>query len=92
MGYAGSPLLAQQGGSAIAPAPLLKGVEDKSVAINTDLVSLRVSVTDKEGRFVSGLNQGDFAVYEDGVRREISFLSDQDALSAVGVVLDSQGR
>jgi Ca-activated chloride channel family protein len=80
--------LAQQRGGASAPAPPPKGVEDKLIAINTDLVSLRVSVTDKEGHFVSGLNQGDFAVYEDGVRQEISFFSDQDAPAAVAVVLD----
>src|SRR5574341_194726 len=82
---------AQQRGGAFAPAPPLKGVEDKPIAINADLVSLRVSVTDKEGRFVSGLNQGAFAVYEDGVRQEISFFSDQDAPAAVGVVLDVSG-
>jgi Ca-activated chloride channel homolog len=81
-------LLAQQRGGAFAPAHPFNGVEDKPVAINTDLVSLRVSVTDKEGRFVSGLNQGAFAVYEDGVRQEISFFSDQDSPAAVGVVLD----
>jgi Ca-activated chloride channel homolog len=80
--------LAQQRGGASAPAPPLKGVEDKPIAVNTDLVSLRVSVTDKGGRYVSGLNQGDFAVYEDGVRQEISFFSDQDAPAAIGVVLD----
>ncbi len=82
---------AQQRGGDFAPAPPLKGVEDKPVAINTDLVSLRVSVTDKEGRFVSGLSQGAFAVYEDGVRQEISFFSEQDVPVAVGVVLDVSG-
>ncbi len=80
--------LAQQGGGAFAPAPPLKGAEDKPLAISTDLVSLRVSVTDKKGRFVPGLDRDAFAVYEDGVRQEISFFSDQDAPSAVGVVLD----
>jgi Ca-activated chloride channel family protein len=71
--------------------PQPKGVEDKPVVINTDLVSLRVSITDKEGRFESGLNQGAFAIYEDGVRQEISFFSEQDAPVAVGVVLDVSG-
>jgi Ca-activated chloride channel family protein len=82
------PSSAQPGGGAFAPAPPLKGAEDNPVAIDTDLVSLWVSVTDKEGRFVPGLNRGDFAVYEDGVRQEISFFSDLDAPAAVGVVLD----
>jgi Ca-activated chloride channel homolog len=79
---------AQQGGGAVKPAPQLKGAEDKPIAVKTDLVSLRVSVTDKEGHFVSGLGRGDFAVYEDGVRQEVSFFSDQDAPAAIGVVLD----
>lgn len=82
---------AQQTGGASAPAPPLKGVENKPLAIDTDLVSLQVSVTDKYGRFVSGLNRSAFAVYEDGVRQEISFFSDQDAPAAVGVVLDVSG-
>jgi Ca-activated chloride channel homolog len=80
--------LAQQRGGAFAPAPPLKGPEDKAIAISTDLVSLQVSVTDKKGRFAPGLDRGAFAVYEDGVRQEISFFSDKDAPAAVGVVLD----
>src|SRR6266508_3720219 len=82
---------AQQKGDAFAPVPLFKGSEDKPIAISTDLVSLRVSVTDKEGRFAPGLDRGSFVVYEDGVRQEISFFSDQDAPAAVGVVLDVSG-
>jgi Ca-activated chloride channel homolog len=85
------PSPAQQRGGAFPPAPPLKGVEDKPIAINTDLVSLQVSVTDEEGRFVPGLNRGAFAVYEDGVRQEISFFSEQDAPSAVAVLLDISG-
>jgi Ca-activated chloride channel family protein len=37
---------------------------------------------------VSGLDQGSFTVYEDGIRQEIRFFSDQDAPAAVGIVLD----
>ena len=82
------PPLAQQRGGAFAPAPPLKGAEGKPIAVSTELVSLQVSVTDKKSRSVPGLNQGDFAIYEDGVRQEISFFSDQDAPAAVGFVLD----
>jgi len=80
--------LAQRRGGAFAPAPPLKGAEDKPIAIDTELVSLRVSVTDKRGRSAVGLDQSSFAVYEDGVRQEIGFFSDQDAPAAVGVVFD----
>jgi Ca-activated chloride channel family protein len=83
--------LAQQRGGVTAPPSPLKGAEDKPIAISTNLVSLQVSVTDKEGRFAAGLDRGTFAVYEDGVRQEISFFSEHDEPAAVGVVLDVSG-
>src|SRR5262249_15021477 len=83
--------LAQQRGGASAPPSPLKGAEDKTIAISTDLVSLQINVTDKEGRLAPGLDRGAFAVYEDGVRQEISFFSEHDEPAAVGVVLDVSG-
>jgi Ca-activated chloride channel family protein len=80
--------LAQQRGGASAPPSPLTGAEDKTIAISTDLVSLQVNVMDKKGRFAPGLDRGAFAVYEDGVRQEISFFSKHDDPAAVGVVLD----
>ncbi len=83
--------LAQQKGLAFTPAPSHSGNGNESIAINTELVSLRISVMDKQGRYVSGLDQSSFAVYEDGVRQEISLFSEQDAPAAVGIVLDVSG-
>lgn len=82
--------LAQQQGNAFAPAPSRSG-NDESIAISTELVSLRVGVMDKQGRYIPGLEQGSFAVYENGVRQQISLFSDQDAPAAVGIVLDVSG-
>lgn len=64
---------------------------DSRIAISTELVSLTVTVTDKQGRYVTGLDRGAFAVYEDDVRQEISFFSDRDAPASVGVVFDVSG-
>jgi Ca-activated chloride channel family protein len=83
--------LAQQKGNAFAPAPSRSGNDGETITINTDLVSLRVGVMNKQGRYIPGLDQGSFAVYEDGVRQEISFFSDQDAPAAIGIVLDVSG-
>ncbi len=85
-----APLLAQQspGGGAQTP-PVRDG--DNRINMLTELVSLTVTVTDKDGRYFAGLDRDVFAVYEDGVRQEISFFSDQDAPAAVGVVLDVSG-
>jgi Ca-activated chloride channel family protein len=82
---------AQQRGGGFSPTSQPKGAEDRPLTISAELVSLLVSVTDKRGRSVSGLDRNSFAVYEDGVRQEIVFFSDQDAPAAVGVVLDVSG-
>jgi Ca-activated chloride channel family protein len=84
--------LAQQKLKADAFAPTGAEKEnDGRITINTELVSLTVTVTDKQGRYVPGLDRGAFAVYEDDVRQEISFFSDRDAPASVGVVFDVSG-
>lgn len=43
------------------------------IRVNTELVSFEISVTDKNGKPVRGLDAKDFKVYEDGVERPIEF-------------------
>ncbi len=40
--------------------------DDEVVRVNTDLVVLNVTVSDKEGRYVPGLKLADFKVFEEG--------------------------
>ena len=81
--------LAQQKSKAAAFASPTAGKDDVGrITISTELVSLTVTVTDKQGRYVAGLDRGAFAVYEDDVRQEISFFSDRDAPASIGVVFD----
>jgi Ca-activated chloride channel family protein len=40
-----------------------------------DLVALNVAVTDRDQRYVQGLTAEDFAVFEDGVRQDVSFFA-----------------
>jgi Ca-activated chloride channel family protein len=53
-----------------------------------DLVSLNVTAT-QGGRYVTDLEQGDFEVYEDGVRQQISFFSRVQPPIALAVLLDT---
>jgi Ca-activated chloride channel homolog len=86
------PLVAQPSSGAAAVAPKASAVEnDSRVMISTELVSFAVTVTDKEGRSVPGLDHTGFTVYDNGVRQEISFFSDRDAPASVGVVFDVSG-
>ena len=66
-------------------------VDEKGFIINTDLITLTVTVTDTYGRYVTGLNQKHFSVFDDKQQQEISFFSDEDAPASVGVIFDVSG-
>jgi Ca-activated chloride channel family protein len=53
------------------------------------LVNLFVTVRDSGEQIVRGLEKRDFAVYEDGVRQQLSRFTDERRPLAVGVVLDT---
>ena len=57
----------------------------------TDLVSLPVTVTDAYNRLVTGLDRNHFEIYEDKVKQEIAFFSDDDAPVNLGIVFDVSG-
>jgi len=68
--------------------------DDDVVRVNTDLVVLNVTVTDKNGQYVKALKKSDFKVYEDGKEVPASAIASfafQDAPYAAVVLLDSSG-
>jgi Ca-activated chloride channel family protein len=68
--------------------------DDDVVRVNTDLVVLNVTVTDKNGQYVKALKKSDFKVYEDGREVPASAIASfafQDAPYAAVVLLDSSG-
>lgn len=73
------------------PTPPIAG--DDSGAVKTFEVRLPVTVNDKKKKknLVSGLTRGDFAVFEDGVRQEVTFFTDEQTNPAiyVGVLMDT---
>jgi Ca-activated chloride channel family protein len=75
-----------------APNRPVAGLDDQGkVIVNTDLITLTVTVTDAYGRYVSGLEQKHFTVFDDKVEQEITFFSDDDAPVSVGVIFDVSG-
>jgi Ca-activated chloride channel family protein len=64
-----------------------KNSQDR-IVINTKLVNLTVSVNDKLGRFVTGLTKEDFEIFDDTVKQDIAFFSDDDAPISMGIVYD----
>jgi Ca-activated chloride channel family protein len=54
-----------------------------------DLVQVTVTVTDANGRLVTGLTKDDFQVWEDGIEQEVTQFTDQRVPVSLGVLLDA---
>jgi Ca-activated chloride channel family protein len=68
--------------------------DDDVIRVNTDLVVLNVTVTDKAGQYVKGMKASDFKVYEDGVEVKTNMIASfslQESPYAAVVLLDSSG-
>jgi Ca-activated chloride channel family protein len=56
-----------------------------------ELVNVTATVSDQDGRFVSGLRQEDFTVYEDGELQQVSHFSNERVPVSLGIALDTSG-
>jgi VWFA-related protein len=56
-----------------------------------ELVNVNATVTDQSGRFVSGLNQNDFQVYDDGQLQPVTHFSAERVPVSLGILLDTSG-
>jgi VWFA-related protein len=56
-----------------------------------DLINVTATVSDGQGRFVSGLKQEDFRIYEDGQQRPITHFTSERVPVSLGIVLDTSG-
>lgn len=76
---------------AAPPSTTGQTVGDDPLILNTDLITLNVTVTDSYGRYVKGLDKGAFTILDDKSPQEISFFSDDDSPASVGVIFDVSG-
>jgi Ca-activated chloride channel homolog len=65
--------------------------EDDVVRVNTDLVVLNLTVTDRNGQYVSGLDRSAFRVFEDGREQTITTFSLEETPFAAVLLLDTSG-
>jgi VWFA-related protein len=61
------------------------------LSVETSLVMLPITVVDRSGRFISGLTQADFTVYDNGELRPTEFFTSEDIPATVGLVIDCSG-
>ena len=78
----------------VCPVLLQSQQDDDVIRVNTDLVVLNVTVTDRSGQYVPGLKLSDFTVFEDGKEvsaQLISSFSVHESPFASVVLLDTSG-
>ena len=54
-----------------------------------DVVQVTVTVSDAEGRLITGLTKDDFQIFEDGNRQDITQFTDARVPVSMGVLLDA---
>jgi len=67
------------------------GLPEFRIGVKVDLVMFYVSVVDKNNHFISGLEQGQFRVIEDGVVQKIESFTRENVPVSMGMVLDLSG-
>src|SRR5262245_14266895 len=81
----------------LAPQPGVRGQrqipdqDNNIIRQRTSLVVVNVSVTDKQFRQIGGLNKEHFEIFEDKIRQQIEFFSDDDKPASIGVIFDLSG-
>jgi Ca-activated chloride channel family protein len=71
-----------------APAPIDPAFRFKS---GVELINVTATVSDESGRFVPGLKQEDFVVYEDEQPVEVTHFSAERVPVSLGIALDTSG-
>lgn len=59
--------------------------------MNVDMVLVPITVTDPMNRLVTGLEQEDFKVYENGGEQKIRTFANEDAPVSIGIIFDLSG-
>ncbi|HEX3185449.1 MAG TPA: VWA domain-containing protein [Pyrinomonadaceae bacterium] len=65
--------------------------EGEVVRINTNLVTVPVSVLDRDGRFISDLHREQFKVLENGVEQKLAYFESTEKPFTVALLLDTSG-
>ena len=63
--------------------------QQPSFRAGVDIVSLNVTVTDAASHYITDLEEGDFLVFEDGIKQNVTFFSRRQSPIALSLLLDS---
>ncbi|MBX3244287.1 MAG: VWA domain-containing protein [Acidobacteria bacterium] len=69
-------------------SPTEVGDDDDIIRVETNLVTVPVSVLDRNGRFISGLGQSDFRIFEENTEQKIGFFQSIEQPFTVVLMID----
>jgi Ca-activated chloride channel family protein len=81
----------QPGGKPRAADGGTRAERKSGIVLDRDIVNITVTVSDRFGRYVSGLDKEHFEVFDDKIRQPIAFFSQEDAPASIGIVYDVSG-
>ena len=84
-------LLALALAAGTAPTPLGAQARPQAPIFPTgiEIINLSLSVTDAQNNFVTSLGEGDFAVFEDGIRQELSLFTHENLPISMVIMIDT---
>ena len=62
--------------------------DDEVIRVETNLVTMPVSVLDRDGRFISGLQQRDFRIFENGIEQKVDYFQSVEQPFTVVLLID----
>ena len=62
--------------------------DEEIIKVETNLVTMPVSVLDRDGRFISGLQQNDFRIFENGVEQKVDYFQSVEQPFTVILLID----
>src|SRR2546421_74143 len=65
--------------------------EGDIVKVDTTLISIPVSVMDRDGKYIPDLTKDDFHVWEDGVEQRVAYFASTEKPFTVALLIDTSG-
>src|SRR5688572_23313183 len=62
--------------------------EDEVIKVDTNLVTMPVAVLDRDGRFIAGLQQKDFQIFENGIQQKVDYFQSVEQPFTVVLLID----
>ena len=94
--FSAPPVFAQDNPLALpnsGPPPPNQNVDQQggTIKVNVSLVVLHTTVLDDRGKFVDGLKEDNFRVFEDKAEQKLSLFKREDVPVSMGLVIDNSG-